>query len=67
MQKENLPKNYKGFLTEELLALLNMRMSHQSLKGVPKEKISAMNDLAREFLLTPVHQNSPEARAIQKK
>lgn len=37
MQEQGLPKGCKGYSTEELLDLLERRMSGQSLEGVPKD------------------------------
>lgn len=64
MPEQSLPKTYRGYSTEELLGILKMRMSHQSLKGVPVEMISAMDNLSAEFLLTPEHRHSPRGQAI---
>jgi len=66
MQNKNLPKDYKGYSTEELLKVLQMRLAHKSLAGVPREMISAMCDLSREYLLSPIHQHSPRGQAMLK-
>jgi hypothetical protein len=50
MEKQSLPKTYKGYSTEELL---NIWEEIRSPKGTsaPKEKILAMSQMIREFKL----------------
>jgi len=64
MHNQNMPETYAGFSTGELLDMLKKRMSYQSMKGYPREKIIAMGDLAREYFLTPGHLNSPRSQSI---
>lgn len=42
---QNLSEEFEGYSTKELLELLEMRMNHKPLIGVPKDKIAAMCDL----------------------
>ncbi len=51
MPEKKLPKNYKGYSTSELQAMLRRMGDTGSLKGEPKDKIEAMDDLAREYRL----------------
>ncbi len=55
MQLQELPEVYEGFSVKELLQVLREIQSPQGTKA-SSDKISAMNDLVREFKLTPVHQ-----------
>ena len=50
MQKSNLPKTYKGFLTEELLKVWEEIKTPEGTKA-SKEKILAMGELVREYRL----------------
>ena len=50
----NLPEKFKGYSTQELLDILDMRMSHKPLHGIPEDKIAAMCDLDRRHSLSPV-------------
>jgi hypothetical protein len=60
MRREELPKNYKGYPTEELLQIYDDLLADK-LRGknppVPREKILAMGNLLREYKLAPVFQN----------
>lgn len=58
MRVGNLPKYYESYPTNELLALLEKRMSHQSLEGTARDKLIAVSRLAREYCLTPEHKYS---------
>jgi len=61
----NLPKNYKGYLTTELLDLCEQRRSPDGIKsGTPKEKIGAMAAFLREYQITPAHRAA--ARGLSK-
>jgi len=57
VKNKNLPKTYKGYPTQELLEIWEQVKGPGINEGTPKEKISAMSDLLREYKL------SPEARA----
>jgi hypothetical protein len=56
---KNLPIEYEGFSIERLLELLKMRLSHQSLEGVSVEEIRAMDNLDRDFKLSPIFNTNP--------
>lgn len=53
MPEQILPKNYRGFLTEELLAMSNRMRQTGSLEGETREKILAMGMLENEYRLIP--------------
>ncbi len=58
---EKLPKNYKGYLIEELLDLYEQRRSPDGIRsGTPKEKIMAMAAFLREHRITPAHRTAAE-------
>ena len=57
MQDKDLPKIYKGYSTEELLRIWEQVKGEGIPEGTPKKKISAMNEVVREYKL------SGEARA----
>lgn len=54
MQENNLPTTFKGYSTERLLEVLRMRLSSEPLDDVPVDEIRAMNDLSREYRLSPI-------------
>jgi len=54
MQSKSLPDSYKGYPVSELLQVLK-ELQGQGTKA-PEEKILAMDELVREYKLTPVHQ-----------
>ena len=56
MPDKRLPKEYKGYSTEQLLEMIEMRLTSQPLEGFSDGQIAAMNQLAREYRLTPQHQ-----------
>ena len=51
MPEKNLPKNYKGYLTKELLKIWDQVAGDGITPGTPVEKISAMRSLLREHKL----------------
>ena len=55
MQFKNLPNNYMGYPVSELLQILKELQGAKGTKA-PKEKILAMDEMVREYKLTPVHQ-----------
>ncbi|MEN6485754.1 MAG: hypothetical protein ABFD98_12825 [Syntrophobacteraceae bacterium] len=58
MVEKDLPKEYKGYPTSELLRMWEDLRTPQGIReGTPVEKIEAMRDLLREFKLAPVFQN----------
>jgi len=60
MQSRNLPDSYKGYPVSELLQILKELQGPKGTKA-PKEKILAMDELVREYQLTPVHQIPKDA------
>ncbi len=54
MQSKKLPTTYKGYPVSELLQVL--KEIQGSGTKAPAEKILAMDELVREYKLTPVHQ-----------
>ena len=61
---EELPNEYRGYSTDELLDMLKQLRSSEGIpEGTPEDKISAMNFLLREYELTPVHQKRPSERS----
>jgi len=52
---KHLPKTYKGYSTEELVRMYES-IGQGGLKGQPKAKILAMDQLLREYMLAPVFQ-----------
>ncbi len=56
MKKMNLPLNYKGYPTDELLDMWDQIANREGIKpGTPKEKIRAMNRFLREYEIAPVY------------
>ena len=53
MPTQELPKTYKGYSTAELLDIL-AKMPGGQAKNIPMETMSVLNDLVREYELTPV-------------
>ena len=56
MPDKKLPETYKDYSTEELLKMYEKISSGGNLKGEPREKRVAMDDLLREYKLAPVFQ-----------
>ncbi|MBC8177210.1 MAG: hypothetical protein ISR61_03490 [Desulfobacteraceae bacterium] len=57
MPKRDLPENYKGYSTEELLDLWQQLRSPQGIsEDTPTEKISAMSSFLRDYRFG-VHQH----------
>ncbi len=54
MKEQELPKLYKGYPTEELLQIWEQLLKDRIPEDTPKEKISAMNGLLREYKIAPV-------------
>ncbi len=56
MKKQNLPKNYKGYQTDDLLDIWDQIANRDGIvPGTPREKIRAMNRFLREYEITPVY------------
>ena len=67
MSGHSLPKEYKGFSTAELVALWKS-IPDRTLKDPPvsKEKISAMDDLLREYALLDFGKDGDDAEKIRR-
>ncbi|WP_446008215.1 hypothetical protein [Candidatus Electrothrix sp.] len=56
MKEQNLPKNYKGYRTGDLLDIWNqIAVGDGIVPGTPREKIRAMNRFLREYEIAPVY------------
>ncbi len=56
MKKQNLPGNYKGYSTDELLDMWDQIANRDGIvPGTPIEKIRAMNQFLREYEIAPVY------------
>jgi len=56
MKKQNLPENYKGYPTDELLDIWDQIANRDGIvAGTPREKIRAMNRFLREYEIAPVY------------
>ncbi|HHC24590.1 MAG TPA: hypothetical protein ENK58_04135 [Desulfobacterales bacterium] len=56
MKKRNLPKNYKGYPTDDLLDIWDQIANRDGIvPGTPREKIRAMNRFLREYEIAPVY------------
>ena len=53
---KELPETFQGYPTEELVNMLALIGSGNSLAGNSKEKILAMDQLSQDYHLAPVHQ-----------
>ncbi len=65
MKKQNLPKNYKGYPTDELLDIWDQIANRDGIiPGTPINKIQAMNRFLRKYEIAPVYK---VAAQIQRK
>ncbi len=56
MKKKNLPGNYKGYPTDELLDIWDQIANRNGIiSGTSSEKIRAMNRFLREYEIAPVY------------
>ncbi len=56
MKKRNLPGNYKGYPTDDLLDIWDQIANRDGIvPGTPREKIRAMNRFLREYEIAPVY------------
>lgn len=56
MKKRNLPKNYKGYQTDDLLDIWDQIANRDGIvPGTHREKIRAMNRFLREYEIAPVY------------
>ncbi|MCP4348774.1 MAG: hypothetical protein GY795_25125 [Desulfobacterales bacterium] len=56
MKKQNLPKNYNGYPTDELLDIWDQIANRDGIvPGTSREKIRAMNRFLREYEIAPVY------------
>lgn len=56
MKKQNLPGNYRGYPTDELLDIWDQIANRDGIvPGTPREKIRAMNQFLREYEIAPVY------------
>ena len=56
MRKQNLPENYKGYPTDDLLDIWDQIANRDGIvPGTPREKIRAMNRFLREYEIAPVY------------
>ena len=49
LTRENLPQEYKGFQTKEVLEVVDKILNSVSREGVPARKIEAAYQLGREL------------------
>ena len=56
MKKQNLPTNYSGYPTNELLDMWDQIANKGGIvPGTPRDKIRAMNRFLREYEIAPVY------------
>jgi hypothetical protein len=61
MTKRNLPENYKGYLTDDLLDIWDQIANRDGIvPGTPREKIRAMNRFLREYEIAPVYKGAAQ-------
>jgi len=61
MKKRNLPENYKGYPTDELLDIWDQIANRDGIvPGTPRERIRAMNRFLREYEIAPVYKVAAE-------
>jgi len=56
MKKRNLPENYKGYATDDLLDMWEQIANRDGIvPGTPREKIRTMNRFLREYEIASVY------------
>jgi hypothetical protein len=53
MPEQSLPKDYRGYSTDDLLAMSDRMQKTGSLEGATRDKILAMRMLENEYRLVP--------------
>lgn len=56
----NLPEQFEGYPTRELLDMWGGGLPLRISKGTPKKKIGAMSNLLRQYKLAPIFWDDPE-------